>query len=562
MRSDTTFSPQSTSLSAAMMLRRACGLSSGATASSRSRNTMSAAPCAAFAKNFGEEPGTASSLRLRRAGACLIWVKLIGSSSNASILFPPRQGMVGLDEAAQTVLQHMRIDLGRRDIGVTQHLLNAAEVGAVPEEVAGEGMAQHMGRDPCGIDAGGERQLLEELAAAPARQMPVAAARGEEEARVFALAQEGPAHRAIGGKGRARRLAQRHEPLLAALAAHDEDALVLEARERQRHQLGDAQPRRIEELDDAKETGALGPAPAPRRGDERRHLLLAKELRQGPAEPRRIEDARRIVAAHALGEEEAVKLAERREPAGAGARRQAGARDASEVAPQRVGVGGLEGDARGGEETREIVEIVAVGGDGETRGAALGREHFEEGLDMPRRRRRRALAAPPDFRTAGAHLGVFGAPRRSAQGASKPARQRRFEGERARLFFESDRAQRRDRRDEPRRLRRERLPIRGPDRLAQGAEEAEGEGGTARPCLVLGFRQRVHGLGGALGVPTRSLVGEGEAEYGSEELNRLGIGGGKPSLGFIAMARDEEGARGIAGEEGRVAARRNLDQQW
>src|SRR3546814_1461099 len=69
MRTDRVLLPQSTSFSALMMFLRACALSSGATASSRSRDTTSAADSAAFLKSFGLLPGTASSLRFRRAGA-------------------------------------------------------------------------------------------------------------------------------------------------------------------------------------------------------------------------------------------------------------------------------------------------------------------------------------------------------------------------------------------------------------------------------------------------------------------------------------------------------------
>ena len=37
---------------------------------------------------------------------------------------------------------------------MTQHRLHRPQVGAMGQQVAGEGMAQHVGRDPGGIDAG------------------------------------------------------------------------------------------------------------------------------------------------------------------------------------------------------------------------------------------------------------------------------------------------------------------------------------------------------------------------------------------------------------------------
>jgi hypothetical protein len=61
-------------------------LSSGATASSKSRNTTSAAEAAAFSNSFGLLPGTASSLRLSRAVAGSMIVKLIS----------PPQGLSGI----------------------------------------------------------------------------------------------------------------------------------------------------------------------------------------------------------------------------------------------------------------------------------------------------------------------------------------------------------------------------------------------------------------------------------------------------------------------------------
>src|SRR3546814_16827503 len=69
MRTDRVLLPQSTSFSALTIFLRGCSLSSGATASSRSRNTTSAAASAAFLKSFGLLPGTASSLRCMSAGA-------------------------------------------------------------------------------------------------------------------------------------------------------------------------------------------------------------------------------------------------------------------------------------------------------------------------------------------------------------------------------------------------------------------------------------------------------------------------------------------------------------
>ncbi len=63
MRTDTEGPDQSRSRSAPITLIRACSLSSGATASSRSSMTMSAPSAGAFSSICTLLPGTASSLR-------------------------------------------------------------------------------------------------------------------------------------------------------------------------------------------------------------------------------------------------------------------------------------------------------------------------------------------------------------------------------------------------------------------------------------------------------------------------------------------------------------------
>src|SRR6266446_5556757 len=122
-----------------------------------------------------------------------------------------------LDQRLEPLAEDMGIDLRRRDIGMAEHLLDAAQIGAVVEEMAGEGVPQHMGRDARRVDPGGDGEVLEELAAAPPRQMARSAARGKEEARGRALGEEFAAPRGIGGERETRRFAERHETLLAAL---------------------------------------------------------------------------------------------------------------------------------------------------------------------------------------------------------------------------------------------------------------------------------------------------------------------------------------------------------
>src|SRR5260221_52010 len=225
-------------------------------------------------------------------------------------LFPPRQRVMRLDQRLEPLAEHMGIDLRRRDIGVAEHLLDAAQIGAVVEEMAGEGVAQHMRRDAPGIDAGEDGEVLEELAAAPPREMALRTARWKEEARGLALGEELAAPRRIGGKREARRLAERDETLLAALALDGQEAVLAQPRQRQRDELGDAQAGGVEPLDETDPPPVLSAVHPARCGAAARHLRLRQNLGQRPPKAGRIELRRRIVATHPLGPDEYVELAQ------------------------------------------------------------------------------------------------------------------------------------------------------------------------------------------------------------------------------------------------------------
>ena len=62
--------------------------------------------------------------------------------------------MMRVDEALQARALDVGIDSRRRDVGVAQHRLHAAQIGAVVEQVARERMAQHVRRKPRRIEAG------------------------------------------------------------------------------------------------------------------------------------------------------------------------------------------------------------------------------------------------------------------------------------------------------------------------------------------------------------------------------------------------------------------------
>ena len=75
------------------------------------------------------------------------------------------------DQASQPLFYDMGIDLRGGDVGMAEKLLHRAQVGAPLQEMAGEGVTEHMRRDPGGLDPGGKRQRLELLAETLAGQM-------------------------------------------------------------------------------------------------------------------------------------------------------------------------------------------------------------------------------------------------------------------------------------------------------------------------------------------------------------------------------------------------------
>ena len=69
---------------------------------------------------------------------------------NRARLRPVRQRMQVAHHALQPLVEHVGVDLRRRDVGMAEQLLHDAQVGAVLQEVAGEGVAQHVRADAVG----------------------------------------------------------------------------------------------------------------------------------------------------------------------------------------------------------------------------------------------------------------------------------------------------------------------------------------------------------------------------------------------------------------------------
>src|SRR5438045_6230236 len=260
MRAVTTFSPQLTSFSAATMLSRALSSSAGATASSRSRQTTSAALAAAFSNKAGRDPGTNSLDRYSRGGTRRsTGVKLTrfapknGQASptgafGSSALLRLRQRVGGFHHLAKPLACHMRVNLCGGDVGMAEHSLHAAQIGAAFDQMRRKSVAQDVRRKLGGIETSLQRNLLQHLMTAAPREMAFCAARRKQ---IFVLARAArkqfvPHLQVIANRGTRRRV-QRYQPLLLSLALHQQQAVAIARHgKRQHHQLRNTQARRIE----------------------------------------------------------------------------------------------------------------------------------------------------------------------------------------------------------------------------------------------------------------------------------------------------------------------------
>ena len=73
--------------------------------------------------------------------------------------------------ALQAVHGYMGVDFGGGDIGMAEQRLHRAEVSSPFYQMRREGVTQHMRREAAGIEARFHGEFLQQLMAAPPRQM-------------------------------------------------------------------------------------------------------------------------------------------------------------------------------------------------------------------------------------------------------------------------------------------------------------------------------------------------------------------------------------------------------
>ena len=155
-------------------------------------------------------------------------------------------------------VEDMGVNLGGRNVGMPQQCLHHAQVGAILQEMAGKGMSQHVRADGVGTQAALRRQRSSGRAQnagasdGRSRRKTETAISNRRRSVSFSL-------RAIIRHCPPCGIVERHQTLLAALAAHHQHALIAPRRRcGQGDEFGDAQAGRIQQFKQAIEPrGAL-----------------------------------------------------------------------------------------------------------------------------------------------------------------------------------------------------------------------------------------------------------------------------------------------------------------
>src|SRR5262249_35268569 len=97
--------------------------------------------------------------------------------------FAARQGMRRLHRAPQSIACNMRIDLRRRDVGMTKKRLHASKIRSAFHKMRGEGMTQNVRRQTRWVEARFYREVFQQLMTATPGEMTLSPTRGKQKAR-------------------------------------------------------------------------------------------------------------------------------------------------------------------------------------------------------------------------------------------------------------------------------------------------------------------------------------------------------------------------------------------
>jgi hypothetical protein len=152
------------------------------------------------------------------------------------------------EDLAPPPVRDVRVALGRPEVGVPEHLLHGAKIGASFEEMRREGVAEQVGVDTLRLEPGLARETAQDEEGAGAGEG--AAARVQEELWSIAAVEMRPAEREVATRSLCGGAAEGHQALLASLANDADDPVVeVDGALLEADCLGDAQPRSVQELD-------------------------------------------------------------------------------------------------------------------------------------------------------------------------------------------------------------------------------------------------------------------------------------------------------------------------
>src|SRR5919204_4166529 len=115
-------------------------------------------------------------------------------------------------ELAPTAVADMRVELGRREVGVAEHLLDASEVCATLEQVRRERMPEQVGMNSLRLEPGFLREPPQDEENAGPGQ--TAALRVQEELGAVPAVEVGPSPGQVAAGGHFRPATQGAQPLL------------------------------------------------------------------------------------------------------------------------------------------------------------------------------------------------------------------------------------------------------------------------------------------------------------------------------------------------------------
>ena len=282
--------------------------------------------------------------------------------------------------------RHQGVDLCRRQRGVAQQHLQGTQVGPAVEQVGGEAVPQAVRADPAGIDAGSGRVMLDQRPEGlPGRRQPLCI--DEQRLRNGGIAQAGQQRRArlaqVALQPVLGFLAQRDQPVLAALAGHPQHALAqVDRGRRQANQFAHAQAAGIHQFQH-RAIAQPGRGSGIGRFQQRRYLRLRQRLGQQARQVRRLQQGAGIVAAQAQAHRVRVERMQGGQQSGIAARLVAGPAAHGQVVEQVAAHG--QGQSRRGrsalQPTRQPLQVAAVGRERRGRKPLLCPGGIEEALD-------------------------------------------------------------------------------------------------------------------------------------------------------------------------------------